>query len=187
MGRMMNIGCVKKLTALACCAVFWGAGIPAYADPSDKAGKTVCTDAGDADHSAAIRSQRAAFNDAIFRLDIDAVRAVLAEDVLLITGTGSDVYTGREAQLDIWRADSESRGRAIYVRTPACVQVSPAFPIAVEYGKWRGGQSHEAASFASGSYTAKWRLTGGTWLLEVETYMTERCGGSFCPKAEDAP
>lgn len=173
----MTLHRLRLITTLVCAALHSAVSFHVSANE-----KSVCTDTGDGKHVSAIRGQRDAFNAAIRTLDINAIEAVLAEDVLLITGTDSDVYTGREAQLDIWRADSESRGRAIYVRTPACVQASPTFPIAMEYGTWHGGESHAASSFALGSYTAKWRLTDGTWLLEVETYMTERCGGSFCPK-----
>lgn len=180
----MKTQLLKKLAIAALCTLSAGTILPVHAEQS---GKAVCDDVGDAARVASIKDQRGIFNRAIRHLDIAAISTVLTEDVILITGTDSDVYRGREAQLDIWRADKEGRGRAIYVRTPACVQVSPAFPIALEYGTWHGGESHEAASFASGSYTAKWRLTEGTWLLEVETYMTERCGGSFCPKAEEKP
>lgn len=178
----MTLQCLRSFAALLCAALLSVFSLHASANDTP-----ICADAGDSAQAAAIRGQRDAFNAAIRTLDIDAIEAVLAEDVLLITGTGSDVYTGREAQLDIWRADSEIRGRAIYVRTPACVQVSPTFPIAMEYGTWHGGESHAAASFAAGSYTAKWRFTDSIWLLEVETYMTQRCGGSFCPKAEETP
>lgn len=133
---------------------------------------------------AAVLAQRTAFNAAIRSADIEAIASVLADDVLLITGTGSDIYQGRDVQLALWRSDGTSAERDLYVRTPSCIQPSPTFPIAMEYGTWRGGRSNEAASFASGSYSAKWRNTDGVWLLEVETYMTERCQGSFCPNAE---
>jgi len=154
---------------------------------SAAANDSVCKDGGDAAHVAAVKDQRDVFNRAIRHLDIDAIGAVLSDDVILITGTDSDVYTGREAQLGIWRGDRENADRAIYARTPACVQVSPTFPVAMEYGTWHGAPPLEPANFAAGSYTAKWRLTEGTWLLEIETYMTERCGGSFCPKPEEKP
>lgn len=147
----------------------------------------VCDDEGDAGQVAAIRGQRGVFNSAIRHLDIATIGTVLAEDVILITGTDSDIFEGRETQLELWRSEGENQSRAIYERTPACVQVSPIFPVAMEYGTWHGGQSHAAASFASGSYAAKWRLTGDTWLLEIETYMTKRCGGSFCAKSEENP
>lgn len=168
-------------TTLLACGLFGAISAPVFAKDG------VCNDVGDAEIVAAVRGQRGVFNSGIQHLDIAAIGTVLAEDVILITGTDSDVYTGREAQLDIWRGDRENASRAVYVRTPGCVQVSPLFPIAMEYGTWHGGQSPAAASFAAGSYTAKWRLTEGIWLLEIETYMTERCGGSFCPKPETAP
>ncbi len=171
---------ILKLFALTCCLV--GA-----ASASASAEDGVCNDVGDAEHVAAIKSQRGFFNSGIRHLDIAAIASVLADDVILITGTDSDVYRGREAQLDIWRGDRENADRAIYVRTPGCIQASPIFPIAMEYGTWHGAPPSEPSNFAAGSYTAKWRLSEGTWLLEIETYMTERCGGSFCPNHEATP
>lgn len=138
------------------------------------------------EHTDAVLAQRSAFNAAIQSADISAIAGILAADVLLITGTDSDVYRGRDVQLDLWRTDGTSAERDIYVRTPSCIQPSPTFPIAMEYGTWRGGRSPEADSFASGSYSAKWRKINGIWLLEVETYMTERCNGRFCPTEEAA-
>lgn len=173
----MTVRFIAVSTLLAC-SLFSAAAI---------ADDGVCVDVGGSAQVKAIRSQRAAFNTAIHTLDIAAIEAVLAEDVLLITGSDSDVYTGREAQLNIWRGDRDNAERPIYRRKTTCVQASLLFPIAMEYGTWRGGRTPSTASFAAGSYSAKWRLNEGTWLLEVETYMTERCGGSFCPKAEDSP
>ncbi len=172
----MTLHRLRLFTALVCAALH-GAVSP-HVSANEK---PVCADTGDSAQVAAIRGQRDAFNAAIRTLDIDAIEAVLAEDVLLITGTNSDVYRGREAQLEIWRGDADDVNRTVYVRTPACVQVSPVFPVAMEHGTWRGQQPAPSDNFASGSYSAKWRLIGGAWTLEVETYMTEACGGSFCP------
>lgn len=183
----MNRTKAKKRILVGFCAVFMTAGSAFGEDQSQGAEPAKCSNSGDAKEIDAILAQRNIFNAAIRSLDIEAIADVLVEDVLLITGTGSDVYQGREVQLNIWRGDADDRNRAIYVRKPTCVQASPIFPIAMEYGRWRGGNSHEAASFASGSYTAKWRKTDDTWRLEVETYMTTRCGGSFCPKTEAKP
>lgn len=149
--------------------------------PSQASDARACNSRGDTSQIESIRSQREAFNAAIKSMTIEAIGRILSDDVLLITGTDSDVYKGREAQLDIWRTDKDRPDRAIYKRTTACVQVSPLFPIAMEYGSWRGQQLNDPANFATGSYTAKWRLSGDMWQLEIETYMTEGCGGSFCP------
>lgn len=145
-----------------------------------------CESAGPATAIDAVRAQRAAFNEAIAEKDIEAVAATMHESIILVTGTASEVFMGREAQVSLWQKDFENPRRAVYVRTTDCVRVSEIFPVALETGRWRGereGQADEpgAKSFAAGTYAAKWRLVDGTWLLEAEIFATEACGGDFCP------
>jgi ketosteroid isomerase-like protein len=142
-----------------------------------------CESAGDPGAVAAIESRRVAFNRAIAAGDLDGVSAVLHPDVILITGTDSDVYRGRAAQLAIWDSDFGDPDRSVYVRTTRCVRVSPVFPVALEMGEWRGERpatSGGEPDFAAGRYAAKWRRVDGVWLLESEVFATEACGGGFC-------
>ena len=132
----------------------------------------------------AIQDQRSAFNAAIAEEDAETIASVLAEDVLLITGTDSDLYSGREVQVELWRSDFESSERLGYERTPECIQVSERFPIALERGRWLGQPENDSPGVVQGSYSAKWRHDGAAWRLEVEVYMTEECSPSICP--EDA-
>ena len=145
-----------------------------------------CADTGDKKAGQDIRQQRTKFNAAIEHGDIETIESVLHQDVILITGTDSDVYRGRDSQLAIWQEDFDQAERAVYVRTTMCVRVSPSFPIALEYGAWRGVQNNRAEDFAAGLYSAKWRLVDGSWLIESEVFATERCGGTFCPDRQEA-
>lgn len=131
--------------------------------------------------AAGVSARRAAFNEAIAAKDIEVIADVLADNVILVTGTDSDVYTGRDAQLAIWREDFASRRRAVYVRTPECISVFTVAPIALEYGRWRGERETARENFAAGRYAAKWRRIDGAWRLEAEVYATEACSGDFCP------
>jgi len=145
-----------------------------------------CESAGPATAIDAVRAQRAAFNKAIAEKDIEAVAATMHENIILVTGTASEVFTGRAAQLSLWQKDFENPGRAVYVRTTDCVRVSEVFPVALETGHWRGVREGQAdgsgaKSFAAGVYAAKWRRVDGTWLHESEIFATEACGGDFCP------
>lgn len=145
-----------------------------------------CESAGPATAIDAVRVQRAAFNAAIATKDIEAVAATMHDNIILVTGTASEVFTGRAAQLSLWQKDFETPGRAVYVRTTDCVRVSEVFPVALETGHWRGVREGQAdgsgaRSFAAGVYAAKWRRVDGTWLLESEVFATEVCGGDFCP------
>ena len=144
-----------------------------------------CESTGAAADIDAVKAQRAAFNAAIVAEDLETIAAVLHEDVLLVTGTASEVFSGRAAQVALWRDDFAGSGRAVYVRTPDCVRVSPAFPVALESGRWRGEWEGDPARFAAGVYAAKWRQVDGAWLLEAELFATEDCGGDFCPAEED--
>lgn len=109
---------------------------------------------------------------------------MLAADVVLVAGTHSDRFFGRTEQLGIWREDFERNpDRLVYVRTPACIRLSPVGPMASERGTWRG--ENDSGEYAAGSYTAKWRKIEGDWRLEAEIYMTEACGGAACPAAGD--
>ena len=140
-----------------------------------------CANSGDADAVENVRLQRQVFNRAIVEKDIQGVENVLHEDVILITGTNSDVYSGAKAQVSLWTGDFSDPDRAVYARTPKCIRVSPILPIALEYGGWRGERLITTVDFAAGSYAAKWRRTGDRWLLESEIFATEACSGTFCP------
>jgi len=142
-----------------------------------------CTDG---DQARAIEAQRQSFNRAIEAGDLDTIAAVLAEDVVLITGTDSDLYSGREVQVELWRSDFASSERLIYLRTPECIQVSERFPIALERGRWRGVPENDSPGVVQGAYSAKWRHDGEAWRIEVEVYMTQACDASICPEDEAA-
>lgn len=120
----------------------------------------------------AIRLRRAAFNRALAEGDLAAIRPILAPYSVVVTGTDSAVRTSAKAQLDIWKANFASPDRAIYTRLPDTVQLSPVEPIALEHGTWEGVMAKTGESFASGSYTAKWRQIGADWVIEAEIYLT---------------
>jgi ketosteroid isomerase-like protein len=124
------------------------------------------------DSELAIRLRRAAFNRALADADLAAIGSILAPGVILVAGTDSAVIAGRKAQLAAWKREFAARERAVYVRTPETVIVSPVAPIAFEHGAWQGVSSATGAIEASGSYTAKWRRTGTDWTIEAELYLT---------------
>lgn len=149
-------------------------------------GASSSNDCADDASAQAVQAQRSAFNAAIADEDAATIASVLAEDVLLITGTDSDLYSGREVQVELWRSDFAPSERLVYVRTPECIQVSERFPIALERGRWRGEPESGGPGVVQGSYSAKWRHDGAAWRLEVEVYMTEECSPSICPENEAA-
>ncbi len=120
----------------------------------------------------AIRSNRAAFNRAIADGDAAAIGPILARDCVMVTGTDSAVIAGRMAQVKVWQREFAAPNRLIYVRTPGTITVSPVEPIALEQGEWQGMDKATGTLAASGLYTAKWRETGGSWVIEAEIFVT---------------
>ena len=129
----------------------------------------------------AIRATRDAFNAAIAKGDLAGIAAVVSDNVQIVTGGDSLVYSGKAGQMKLWTEDLAAPSRGIYVRSPDKIEVSPVAPMAFETGHWKGVDSKSAADWASGVYSAKWRRTGGKWLIESETYMTTACAGKYCP------
>ena len=140
----------------------------------------------DKPQAAAIRAQRATFNDAISEKKVAAIESVLAEEVVLITATDSEQFHGRTEQLELWRRNFASPERLVYTRTPECIELSGRFPIALEHGRWRG-ERPDGVDFAAGRYTAKWRHDDNAWQFEAEIFMTDRCSASICPEAIETP
>jgi ketosteroid isomerase-like protein len=129
-----------------------------------------------------IRAQRAVFNRAIAAADVPAIAEVLADNVQMITGSDSVHVAGKQAHLDRWADGFKDPNRLVYVRTTDSVTVSPLLPVALETGHWRGAAVGTPKDWIGGDYTAKWRRTDGVWRVEVETYVTMRCGGGGCPQ-----
>ena len=108
---------------------------------------------------------------------------MLADNAQIVTGADSLVFNGRDGELKLWAEDLAAPSRGIYVRTPDRITLSPVAPMALETGHYKGVDTKSANDWSSGTYFAKWRRIGGTWLIESETYMTTACGGKYCPAA----
>jgi ketosteroid isomerase-like protein len=119
-----------------------------------------------------IRLARAAFNRALVEADLPAIGPILSPDAILVTGTDSAAIVGRRAQLLVWKREFAANERTTYTRLPHTIEVSPVHPIAFEHGAWQAVTVPTVEVSASGSYTAKWRRTGDTWMIEAELYLT---------------
>ncbi|WOJ96996.1 nuclear transport factor 2 family protein [Congregibacter brevis] len=130
-----------------------------------------CTDQG-------VRDARTAFNVAIRDDDLDAMAGLFDEDIVLVTGTDSDLFVGRAQQLDLWRSEVGDADRLSYLREATHVEVSPLSAIALESGVWTGKAT--SGDEVGGEYSAKWRCQDARWMLEAELFMTTRCTGTMC-------
>ncbi|EED33693.1 conserved hypothetical protein [gamma proteobacterium NOR5-3] len=125
-----------------------------------------------------LQNARDTFNQAIQSNDLDAMAKLLDPDVVLVTGTDSDQFIGRDRQLKLWGSDAEDPNRLTYLRESTEVSLSPLHPIAMELGLWTGSSAD--GDEVGGEYSAKWRCENGHWLLEAEIFMTTRCSGELC-------
>lgn len=125
-----------------------------------------------------VRDARKAFNKGIAEHDLDAISALLDDDVMLITGTDSDVFVSKPSQMALWQSDSKNVKALLYVRETSEVQLSPLYPMAMESGLWTG--KAPSGDELGGEYAAKWRCDGVRWMLEAEIFMTTRCSGALC-------
>jgi ketosteroid isomerase-like protein len=132
-------------------------------------------------HERTIRDRRASSNAAIARHDTAGIGAVLAEDVVVVT-SNSIHGVGRSTNLQRFADQFRTRPDVIYERTPDQVRIYEPWGMASESGRWVGSWTDTDGKIQiSGIYFAKWRLRNGSWRIESETYVPERCsGGAYC-------
>jgi ketosteroid isomerase-like protein len=132
-------------------------------------------------HERTIRQRRASSNAAIARHDTSGIGAILAEDVVIVT-SNSVHAVGRATNLTRFADQFRTRADVVYERRPQQVRVYAPWGMASELGRWTGSWTDSDGKIQIGGiYFAKWRLKNGSWLVESETYVPERCsGGAYC-------
>lgn len=163
------------LLALGCHAV--------VAPGTDPASRPTMLDTTEGTAAAGIRGLRARSNAAIARRDAHAVSAIMVDDIVITGGNGGPLTLGRdrsEASFATQFADTTFLG---YVRTPTCIEVGTARPVAAETGRWVGRwRAPDGIRELRGTYLAMWRRDDGAWRLRSELYVTLGCTGSTtCP------
>ena len=129
----------------------------------------------------AIRRRRAASNAAIARHDTAGIGAVMADSVIVVTSRSAQ-QVGRAANMASFAEQFRTRRDVVYERTPQQVRIYDPWGMASESGRWTGSWTDSDGKIRiGGSYFAKWRLKNGSWLIESETYVPDRCtGGAYC-------
>ena len=128
-----------------------------------------------------IRRLRAAYNAAIARHDTAGIASVMTSDIVVVTS--NSVHTvGREAIVALVAGQFSARPDVVYERTPSEVRVFEPWGMASEVGQWTGSWTDTDGKIqVGGRYFAKWRRRNGSWLIESETFVPERCsGGAYC-------
>jgi ketosteroid isomerase-like protein len=129
----------------------------------------------------AIRRLRAASNAAIARHDTSGIGAMMADNVIVVTSRSAQ-QIGRAANMASFAGQFRTRPDVVYERTAEQVRLYEPWGMASESGRWTGSWTETDGKIQiGGSYFAKWRLKNGSWFIESETYVPERCtGGSYC-------
>lgn len=131
--------------------------------------------AGDKAAGRAIASVRAAFNTALETRSLKAIADCLHPNAILVPGEDAPLINGRDAQIEAWTTIFNQAPDVHYVRSPARIEVNEDGLLAAESGRWTGGWTVEGMTVRyTGRYFAKWRLDGGDWRIEAETFVTMR-------------
>jgi hypothetical protein len=79
-------------------------------------------------------------------------------------------------------AQFKNRPDTVYVRTPAAIEVYPAWAVASERGEWTGKWTEPDGKLEiGGTYQAQWRKINGQWLIQAELFVPTHCkGAKYC-------
>jgi uncharacterized protein (TIGR02246 family) len=144
-------------------------------------GTLVSPSSSGADEADAIREARARSNRAIAARDLEALTALFAEQVVVVTSRSARSQ-GREAERAAFAAEFRNKPDVSYVREPDQIDVFAPWEMGAERGRWRGQWSEpDGRVEIGGSYFAKWRKVEGRWLIEAEVFVPDFCRGSrYC-------
>ena len=127
-----------------------------------------------------IHAARKAFNEAIAKHDIEAMRSFLAEDYVITISTGK-IERSRDAHIQSFASHFQQYPDVVYVRNPTEIQVSEAYPLAIEHGTWVGSRSTKSGALKNGGdYTAAWKRTEQGWVIYSELFVALYCEGEDC-------
>jgi len=116
---------------------------------------------------AAIRTARAASNQAIASHNVAGVVLNILPDYHIITGRGKQVY-GRDSVAAFWQQTFTQMQGVVYVRTPLQITISKNDTLAWETGRWTAIHSYSGG----GKYSAQWRKTNGVWKTQAELFVS---------------
>ena len=127
-----------------------------------------------------VRSLRNQSNAAIARHDVEAVVSFLDAEYQITVGSG-DLFHGRAAEVEAWRAEFARAADLVYARKPESVEVSTSGERAAEIGVWAGSWTTPNGPHRSrGRYAAHWRKVAGAWKIRAELFVTLSCEGIGC-------
>lgn len=125
------------------------------------------------DAAGAIRAARARSNQGLATRNIQVFSESLADDVMMVRGSGVLVPT-RQAYIDLIADDFKNPNAIRFERTPDAIEISAAAPLAAERGHWIGTRAGGGPAFG-GTYLAMWRRTDSGWKIRSELFVVLTC------------
>ena len=117
-----------------------------------------------------ISANRSASNKAIKSLDFNLSNTFLTDDVLITTGSGTQLV-GKEALITY--INRGGTNTMYFVRTPDEIQVNTTGGLAWESGNWEGFDINEEGKvIVHGKYSAMWTKVSGKWLIKSQLFVT---------------
>jgi ketosteroid isomerase-like protein len=127
-----------------------------------------------------IRELRMLSNAAIDRHDVPGILSFLHDDYVITISTGS-IGRSRGEHGRSFAEHFEEFPDAVYVRTPTGIELSEAFPLAIEQGNWVGTMTTNSGEReVGGLYTAAWKRTEAGWKIYSELFVALYCTGEGC-------
>lgn len=127
-----------------------------------------------------MRILRAQSNEAIAQHDAEAVGSFLDSDYVITISTGT-IERSRDEHIRSFAKHFEQYPDVLYVRTPAQITLSDAYPLALEEGIWVGTRTTPNGKLTSGGqYSAAWRKSEQGWKIYSELFVALYCHGVDC-------
>jgi len=133
------------------------------------------------DPTAAVAQQREAFDRAFDRADLDAIAALITDDVTFISAAGGG-RPGADALVENLRQMFVERPGLTVAHEAEVIELGPGpWGIASERGRWveKWLQNGEEVTL-EGAYLTLWRREEGTWRIAAELLIALYCIGSYC-------
>ena len=127
-----------------------------------------------------IQAAREASNQAIAAHDVAALASFWDEEYVIAVSTGAIEHSPEESRVSFAQHFKDFPD-VIYVRSPAEIIVSDAYPLAWERGTWVGSMTTENGALRkSGQYASGWRKVDGVWKIRSELFVGITCEGKDC-------
>lgn len=128
----------------------------------------------------AVRAARQALNDDFVKRDFKALVMHLTVTASL-TGPAQQAK-GLSSMRDLLEGMTQARPDLVFDFEPVNIQINHQWNLASENGTWlETWTEHGELTTLTGTYSALWKKTTATWLMDAELFIPLECSGSsYC-------